>query len=47
MTSSLRQTQTPLLERRAAEIARLLVEIETLKRRIAELEAELEAEKKR
>lgn len=46
MTSSLRQTQTPLLERRAAEIARLLTEVETLKRRVAELEAQLETEKR-
>ena len=43
MTSSLRQTQTPLLERRAAEITRLLAEVETLKRRVAELEAALAA----
>ncbi len=43
MTSSLRQTQTPLLERRAAEITRLLAEVETLKKRVAELEAALEA----
>lgn len=47
MTSSLRQTQTPLLERRAAEIARLLAEVTKLKARVAELESELEAAKKK
>jgi hypothetical protein len=47
MTSSLRQTQTPLLERRAAEITRLLAEVSTLKKRVTELEAELAAAKKK
>ena len=47
MTSSLRQTQTPLLERRANEISRLLAENEALKKRIAELEAKLAAAKKK
>jgi len=45
--SSSRTINVPLLERRAAEIKRLLAEVATLKQRIAELEAELEAAKGR
>jgi outer membrane murein-binding lipoprotein Lpp len=46
MTSS-RNIQTPLLERRAAKIEKLLTEVAALKKRVAELEAELEAARTR
>lgn len=42
-----RRTQAPLLDRRATEIARLRTELSEAKARIVELEAQLEAAKKK
>ena len=42
-----RNIQTPLLERRATKIKALLAEVAALKKRIVELEAELEAARAR
>ena len=45
--STIRQTLTPLLERRQLEITKLRSELAAANTRIAELEAQLEAAKKK
>lgn len=47
MSSSIRQTLTPMLERKNLEITRLRAELDKANARIAELEAELEIAKKK